>query len=62
MIPLEKEEEEFFKQTGVYENCYFCKVGTDMWHKNTNQPVCTDCAKIHKVSELPKAHPDYKPQ
>lgn len=53
MIPLIKEDAEMVKYTGVYEHCYFCKKRTDMWHENTNNPVCPNCAKIHKVSELP---------
>lgn len=38
---------------GVVENCHFCKEKTKYWHENTNNPVCPDCAKKHKVSELP---------
>lgn len=61
-IPLVKESEEERKEWGnVIENCYFkCGNKTIHWHWRTNQPVCPDCAKSHKVAELPKAHPDYK--
>lgn len=52
-IPLVKEPEDLIRETGVYERCHFCKTKTDMWHDNTNNPVCPSCAKAHKVSELP---------
>lgn len=52
-IPLIKEEKELYDQFGVYEKCYFCNKSTDMWHENTNNPVCPNCAKKHKVKELP---------
>jgi hypothetical protein len=47
-IPIEKEPKEF----KCYERCYFCKKETNTWHNGTNQPVCSVCAKDHKVSEL----------
>lgn len=52
-IPLRKEDPELFEEFGVHENCYFCNSKTDMWHNNTNNPVCPKCAKTHKVAELP---------
>ena len=62
MIPLVEEPKEHFKEFGVYENCYFnCGNSTKLWHWRTNQPICKRCAKTHKVSELKKSHPDYKP-
>lgn len=62
MIPLVKEPEEYFKEFGVYEKCYFgCGKSTPFWHCKTNQPICKECAKQHKVDELPKSHPKYKP-
>lgn len=62
MIPLIREPKEYFEEMKVYEKCYFgCGKTTPFWHWRTNQPVCKDCAKIHNVSELPKAHPKYKP-
>ena len=61
MIPLVEEAKERFQESGVYEACYFCrKTLTKFWHWRTNQPVCKDCAKTHKVAELSKAHPKYK--
>jgi len=62
MIPIEKEPEIFIRELGFYEDCYFCKEPTDTWHKKTNQPVCNTCAKSHKVGELVKSHPHYKPE
>jgi len=48
-IPLIKEIDNF----GPYEKCYFCSSTCITWHENTNNPVCTKCAKIHEVKELP---------
>lgn len=52
MIPLTKEPPELHNEFKCHENCTFCKQPTDMWHDKTNNPVCPDCAKTHKVSEL----------
>ena len=61
MIPLVEEPKEEFEGSGIYENCYFkCGNQTKYWHWRTNQPVCKECAKKHKVSELPKCTPTYK--
>ena len=38
---------------GVIEVCHFCGQLTRYWHENTNNPVCPDCAKSHRVAELP---------
>lgn len=62
MIPTVKESKDMYLNTRVYERCYFCKVSTDTWHWRTNRPVCHNCAGKHKVSELPKCTPDYKPK
>ncbi len=62
MILIHKEPKEFYEETHVYERCYFCNEPTDTWHNGTNQPVCKKCAKTHKVSELQKSHPNYKPK
>ena len=62
MIPLVEEPKECFEEFRVYENCYFkCGSRTKHWHAGTNQPVCKGCAKKHKVAELPKSSPLYKP-
>ena len=61
-IPLVRESEEDRKEWGsVKEICYFCPKTTIHWHWRTNQPVCPECAKVHKVGELKKSHPNYKP-
>lgn len=52
MIPIKTEPHEFYVNTKVYENCVFCKSATNTWHEKTNSPVCADCAKTHKASEL----------
>lgn len=52
-IPVEKEPDEMIGEWGIYEQCHFCNRRTVYWHKRTNNPVCQDCAKSHKVSELP---------
>lgn len=53
MIPVIKEDKDMYEMTHVYERCFFCKKPTDTWHMRTNNPVCKDCAKERKVSELP---------
>jgi len=53
MIPIKKEHHEMYAFTGMYERCHFCNKQTDTWHDNTNNPVCFNCAKTHKVAELP---------
>jgi hypothetical protein len=52
MIPIKKESKELYKQFHVYENCIFCNKETDTWHLPTNQPVCSNCAKNYKVSDI----------
>ena len=63
-IPLEKEPDDFNDKIGcrgVYEYCVFeCGKTTKWWHRGTNNPVCPQCAKKHKVSEL-RAPKGYKP-
>lgn len=58
-IPIEKEPKEFWQEFKCHERCYFCNKETNTWHIGTNQPVCSLCAKEHKVSELKKSHPQY---
>jgi len=53
-IPIDKEPDDFASHFwGAIEDCHFCKKSTKWWHENTNNPVCPDCSKKHKVSELP---------
>ena len=53
-IPINKEPEDFASHFwGAIEDCHFCKKPTKWWHENTNNPVCPDCSKTNKVSELP---------
>lgn len=60
-IRLVEEPAELYQEFRAYEGCFFkCGKTTKFWHNGTNKPVCKDCAKIHKTSELPKAHPQYK--
>lgn len=62
MIPLVEEPKQHFEEFGLYENCYFnCGRKTKFWHWRTNQPICKECAKKHKVAEVEKCTPDYKP-
>lgn len=44
-----------YRNTKVYECCYFCKLETDMWHVKSNTPVCLHCSESHSVEELPGA-------
>ena len=61
MIPLVEEPKEHFQEFRLYEKCFFkCGSNAKHWHWRTNQPVCLDCAKKHKVSELPKCTPGYR--
>lgn len=63
MIPLVEEPKDLFEEFRVYENCFFkCGNKTKFWHWRTNQPVCESCAKKHKVVDLPKCTPNYKPK
>jgi hypothetical protein len=62
MIPLVEESKDLHKNFGLYEFCYFgCGKTTKFWHWRTNQPICKACAKTHKVSEVEKCTPTYKP-
>tara|TARA_R110002096_G_scaffold413180_1_gene613880 strand:+ start:31 stop:243 length:213 start_codon:yes stop_codon:yes gene_type:complete len=59
MIPLLKETPDL-EYWGI-ERCYFkCGNTTRHWHWRTNQPICKDCAKTRKVSEIEKCTPTYK--
>lgn len=62
MIPLVQEPEDFNIGFPIYECCYFkCGNKTKYWHLRTNQPVCKECSKKHKVSEIEKSTLNYKP-
>ena len=59
MIPVWTEDLEYqleicrgFGIPYIKEKCVFCDKPTDTWHENTNNPVCVDCAKTHKVSDI----------
>ena len=52
MIPIKKEPNYLYQLFRSYENCKFCRKGTDTWHEKTNTPVCKECAKTHKEGEL----------
>lgn len=61
MIPLVEENPDLYLNLRVYEYCYFeCGSKTKFWHWRTNQPICKECAKKHKVVEVEKCHPKYK--
>lgn len=51
MIPLIKEPDDL--EWNISEVCFFCKRPTKYWHKDTNNPVCPECAERHQVKELP---------
>lgn len=53
MIPIVKEEPEYYAEFKCYEKCYFCGDNTPFWHEKTNNPVCEACSKKHSVTELP---------
>ena len=53
-IPVEHEDEATVNEFGgIVESCHFCRAPTRYWHTGTNNPVCPDCAKKHRVEELP---------
>lgn len=55
MIPVEKEPDDLYENTRVYEVCIFCNAETVFWHKKTNSPICPLCAVDHKVSQIKDA-------
>ena len=54
MIPVYTEISELKNE--ISERCVFCNKSTRTWHENTNNPVCIDCAKIYKVSDIKEDH------
>lgn len=60
MIPIKQEPTELYQEFRCHEICVFCKQPTSTWHQKTNNPVCGDCAKTHKVSELKNMFKDEK--
>jgi len=58
MIPLYTESKESLESRKELrcplEDCVFCGKKTKTWHENTNNPICTGCAKVKKVSEIPE--------
>jgi len=52
MIPIQEEPTELQSEFKILEKCVFCDHPTNMWHLKTNNPVCSLCAKEHKVEEL----------
>lgn len=54
MIHIEKEAPEIKDQFyGELEHCFFCLQKTEWWNKESNTPVCPDCAEIYNEEELP---------
>jgi hypothetical protein len=52
-IIVEQEPEEIKKQFwGAMERCVFCFKETTTWHKQTNTPICEDCAKTQSVETI----------
>jgi hypothetical protein len=57
MIPIWSEPTSIRKEfPHTVENCVFCQKPTRTWHENTNNPVCSVCAKSHKVADIPVDH------
>lgn len=52
MIPIQEEPKDLHLERLGLEVCVFCSNPTRHWHVRTNNPVCPDCSKKHKVSEL----------
>jgi hypothetical protein len=58
-IPIEHEDKEELAKWGMrlemlLEHCIFCYKPTPYWHAKTNNPVCQECSKTHKVGDIPK--------
>lgn len=47
MIKIELEHERW--HCDAPEKCVFCGTTTRFWHKESNTPVCQNCALIHDV-------------
>lgn len=52
MIKLKKEPADLFKKFQVYEYCYFCGIPTEYWNISVGKPICKDCSRTHKLSEI----------
>jgi len=53
-IPIQREPDELtcgFR--GVMEQCCFCWSRTPFWNVKRDVAVCPDCAKTHRVAEIP---------
>jgi hypothetical protein len=60
MIPVIHEDTESLKGWGLglesmCERCTLCKQPTRLWHTDSNNPCCQDCAQKHTVEELAAA-------
>ena len=58
-IPIEHEDKEELAKWDMgletmLEHCLFCDKPTPYWHAKTNNPVCTECSKTHRVGDIPK--------
>ena len=56
-IPIEREDVSELEKwcmglEKLVELCEFCRRPTRYWHTRTNNPVCPDCAKSHRMAEL----------
>ncbi|AFF28027.1 gp29 [Sphingomonas phage PAU] len=45
-IELEPEPEDLYEATRTYERCVICNMETNLWHKETNTPICEFCAVL----------------
>lgn len=59
MIGIITEPSEYYRQFGVFEDCYFCGTPTNTWHKKTNTPVCMCCSVQHEESEIVKTYSNW---
>lgn len=55
-IIINPEDDSLFLVTGEYERCVFCHNETKYWNDETNNPVCTKCAKKYNQSDLEKLY------
>lgn len=58
-IRIYKEPSEY-QLSPEFEHCIFCDCQTNMWHEESNRPVCVTCAQLFDESEIKSAFFNYK--
>lgn len=58
MINVEHEGGSVKDWAFIIENCIFCDQQSRYWHKESNSPVCLQCAQTRHVHEISLAKKD----